>query len=218
MQTVVTAFVIALAGLPALLLPHVLDRLGLQVINGVGHGCWLGAGLVAGALVLVLVRHHASVRFLATLQHEITHASAALLLGGRPVSLAAYRGSGSTRVELRGPLVAPRAFLVTIAPYWFSPIVLVPVVAALVLRSRDGLGLGVNACALGLGLAVPVSQISPGQPDLRHYALVPPLVAAAWLWSALAVITMTVVSSGTVSTVPGLYVAGFRAFAGLFPW
>ncbi|MBZ5590538.1 MAG: hypothetical protein LAO05_18465 [Acidobacteriia bacterium] len=218
MQHVVAVLVIALAGLPALLLPRVLDRLGLQVLNGVGRGCWLAAGLACGVAAFALLRRNATVRFLETLQHEIAHAVAALLLGGRPVSLAAYRGIGSTRVELRGPLVATRSFLVTVAPYWFSPVVLVPVAAALVMPGRGGLWLGLTACALGIGLAVPVSQISLAQPDLRRYAVVPPLAAAAWLWSALAVITLTVVSTGAVRTVPGLYLAGWRMIAGVFLW
>ena len=155
MQYVFVALIVLALGLPALQLPTTLGALAADCVAREPRALWAAGGLVAGLLASLWLRRSARMRFLTTLLHELSHLAVGLLLGTSPRSLSAGEQAGLFQYELRGPVPKLRAFFITVAPYWFSPL----------------LGRATRACALrasGFGLA-------PGCPlvasrDLPHPA------------------------------------------------
>lgn len=177
---------------------------------------WLAGGLGVGIVLGFALRRLPRVSFLDTLQHELSHMVVALLLGAFPRSLSAEHGvGGNVRYELRGPLRGTRAFFIGIAPYWFSPLVLMAVVLSLVLPGRPGPPLGATACLLGISLALPLAQIHLQQPDLKRHGRVPSLVAALWLWGGLFAMTLGLARSGEIDSIWSAYRIAARVLSSL---
>lgn len=206
MQNVLTLVLVLVLGLPALQLPWVLQGLASGPLSAdAPRGLWSMGGLAGGVLTCLVLRRSSRMRFLTTLLHEVAHLSMALVLGTSPRSLSAGEQAGLFQYELGGPVPKVRAFFITIAPYFVSPLLVAPVVLALLLGATEDWRSGFLAWLLGICLTLPLAEIHPRQPDLRRYGLVPPILAAVWLWGALAALTLALMASSSASASFGLY-------------
>lgn len=212
----VTVAILLVAGLPTLTSVGFGARFIAQLTNLNPTTTWLGAGIVAGLATLFATRSIDKVIFLNNLQHELAHVAMALLLGALPRSLRADLVSGGEiQYQIRGPLRAPRMFLITLAPYVFSPLIVLPLLLSLATQPRPGLWLGVLGWLLGVALGLPLAQLHPRQPDLKRYAVIPPVIAALWMWSTVAVITIPVTARASLAPVPQAYAAGWAILVNL---
>ena len=210
MQTLVSLFLVLLLGLPALLLPSVLlDLLALAKAANF-RALWLLAGLLVAILFFLIGRNGARARFLRVLLHEHAHLMMALLLGTSPNSLSANEGAGLFRYQLRGPLPAVRVFFITLAPYWISPLLFLPFLLFLTLDPGPGPVRGLLALLLGIALILPPGEIHPRQTDLKRYGLLPPILAALWLWAATVVVSLRIVHEGRLGATLEAYAAGWQ--------
>ena len=90
--------------------------------------------------------------------------------------------SGEVSYEISGPFVETRGFFISTAPYWFCPLILVPLFAcALPGPPPSGVRFILIALA-GVAMALPLAQIDRRQPDLNEYGFVPSVVAVLWMW------------------------------------
>ena len=204
MQHLITVVLVIFLGLPALVLPAAVQDLFRETMYGNLRARWLLAGLLVGFLAFHFLRRSRRARFLRVLLHEHAHLMMALLLGCSPRSISAGEDAGLFQYEFGGPLPKVRAFFITIAPYWisllfFSPLILFPIL------NPNGLTRGLLAVLLGLSLALPLGEIHPRQTDLKNYALVPPILASLWLWSATFVLSVAVANSGSIRSVGRVY-------------
>ncbi len=213
---VLATFVIVVAlGVPVLCAPLLAHDLGRLLAHAqVRTLCVLG-GLVFGLAAPFALRRVAVAQWLGTLQHEIAHLCVALLLGASPKSLQVSHRGGEVQYTLSPDWHLPRRFLIAIAPYVWSPLLLVPAVLALLVPTLHGVGLALTALALGCGLGLPLAQIHPRQTDLTQFGFLPPVLAALWLWSAQGVCLLLVLLHGSVRWLPGGVVAGWHALAGV---
>ncbi|MEM7349696.1 MAG: hypothetical protein AAF657_02745 [Acidobacteriota bacterium] len=207
MQLLFAALIVVAVGCPALLFPTVVER---SLFRSLPSNPYLGGALIAGVLTFVLAHRSARMRFLTVLLHEHAHLMMALLLGTSPRSLNAGEAAGLFQYDLRGPLPKTRAFFITIAPYWISPLWPLALLLIFVAGSQRGWGLAALAWLLGLALTLPLGEIHPRQPDLRRYGIVPPVLAALWLWAATTVLSLGVLESGSGSSVLAAYRRSWR--------
>jgi len=215
LERTLVAVLIAAVGLPAVELVGVGMRLIVGMLHVQGRNPWIFTGLVAGAITFLQLRQNPRIRFLDTLQHEMTHVIAALVVGASPKSVSAMRGSGITHFELGGPARWARQFLITIAPYCISPILVLPVALAWALPGYERIPLLLLAGLFGIALVLPVAQLSPRQPDLRRYGLVPPLVAALWIWAATLVCTIELLDAESLRAIPRAYETAWYHLVGM---
>lgn len=187
-------------------------KLFQQGMFGNDRASWLLGGLLLGMMSLHWIRRFQRVQFLRVLLHEHAHLMLALLLGSSPRALSAGEEAGLFQYELTGPLPKVRAFFITIAPYWISPLLFSPLVLFPILRPDPGWSRGLLALLLGLSLALPLGEIHQKQPDLRRYGILPPIAAALWLWAATFVLSVSVADSGTLRAVARVYSATWGAF------
>lgn len=174
-------------------------------------GLNVGIGVAAGAVVGILGRSVQGLRFLDTLCHELSHASWAFLAGGSVNSLHATAGSGGhTHFVLPATFRGLRSFLVTIAPYWFCPVLPIGVLALVALEPVRGDGLVLAGGLFGFVLIQPLLQWHIAQPDLRAYGVVAPLAVAAWLWTAVLTAGLATVTTGNTRGLRTVYVASCR--------
>ena len=211
MQLFLAAVIVAAVGCPALLFSEVVER---ALFRSLPANPWLGGALSAGVLTFVLAHRSSRLRFLSVLLHEHAHLLMALLLGTSPRSLNAGEAAGLFRYDLRGPLPKTRAFFITIAPYWLSPLWPLALLLILVAGPQRGWSLAALAWFLGLALTLPLGEIHPRQPDLRRYGLLPPILAALWLWAATAVLSLTLLETGSGTSMLRLYRRSWHLAAG----
>lgn len=205
MQLVVVVVLLVLIGLPALLLPTaVVDLLREALAGGSTARLVLAGGVIALAAWAGL-RAAAWFRFFAAFQHETSHLIFALLMGGSPVGFRSWRGGGRLDYELGGAVTKARRFVIAIAPYWFSPLVLAPLVLIAILPRQSGLALVVLAATAVLALVLAVTQVDTRQPDLRLHGVTVSTLVALWLWAALVVVVLAVLEVGTLRVIPHLY-------------
>ncbi|MCP4655578.1 MAG: hypothetical protein GY856_09190 [bacterium] len=216
LERLIVAVLIAAVGLPALELVDVGTRLVVGTLHVQGRSPWIFTGLVAGAVTFLQLRQNPRIRFLDTLQHELTHVAAALVLGASPQSVSAMRGSGLTHFELGGPARWARQFLISIAPYCVSPVLLLPVTLAWALPGYERIVLLLVAGLFGFALVLPVAQLNLRQTDLRRYGLVPPLVAGLWVWAATFVCTIELLAAESIRAVPRAYETAWYHLVGMF--
>ncbi|MBI4638940.1 MAG: M50 family metallopeptidase [Candidatus Rokubacteria bacterium] len=153
---------LVIAGLWALTLAALLALFELLAVLATRRE---GHAFLAGAIVAFgLVARGVSFPFLGTLTHELVHAFAACLLGGRVEELWATRNRGGYVVLT----VSDR--LVSLAPYVVPLLALASSVLALVLR--DPLHL-VAVAAAGFAYAIylddTIAALRVDQPDLRRF-------------------------------------------------
>lgn len=215
LERLIVAVLIAAVGLPAIELIDAGSRLIVGMLHVQGRNPWIFMGLVAGAVTFLQLRQNPRIRFLDTLQHELTHVVAALVLGASPKSVSAMRGSGLTHFELGGPARWSRHFLISIAPYCVSPVLVLPVALAWVLRDYERITLLLLAGLFGFALVLPVAQLNLRQSDLRRYGLVPPLVAALWVWAATLVCTLELLGAESMRAVPRAYETAWNHLFGM---
>ncbi len=213
-EVLLGACVVIFAGMPAVLAPATAGRLFSRALARHPEDLWVLGGALLGAIAYALARRTQRGRFVDTLQHELTHTMAALLLGASPTAVAAKTNEGVTSYRLSGPLAAVRSFLIGISPYWLSPIVLPPLLLAGLVRPR-GAWLGVVAAFVGVGLTAPLTQIDPRQSDLRRHVVVVAIAAALWLWTATTVVSLIVLRSASWLQGARAWPAAFARFAQL---
>jgi len=216
-QHLISAVLVLVLGLPALGMPSTVRNLYVQGMLDNDHASWLLGGLLVGMFSLHWLRRLKRVQFLQVLLHEHAHLMLALLLGSSPRSLSAGEEAGLFQYELRGPLPKVRTFFITIAPYWISPLLFSPLILFPILRPEPGWSRGLLALLLGLSLALPLGEIHQKQPDLRRYGLLPPIVAALWLWAATFVVSVAVANAGTLRAVARVYSAAWGEAVGWLP-
>lgn len=200
-QHVVTLVVVMLAGLPALGLVGAVDRAVVAAASGTSGPSWLVGGAAAGAMAVLALRRHRRLRFALTLQHELAHAAAAVALGAAPCALQASPGAGRMQYQIDGPLRSTRMFLITVAPYWYSPLLVLPALILLAGPPGTAAPAAATGVVLGAALAAPLTQLGWGQPDLRRYLWVPAVAAAVWLWAATAAVALTLALDGLPAAV-----------------
>lgn len=200
------AFVLVV-GAPALLLPETLRDLLRRSLSDHQPSAWLLFGLLMGFVANHLLRRGQRFRFLKVWMHEHAHLMMALLLGTAPSSLSAGEESGLFRYRLGGFLPTARAFLITIAPYWISPLLFSPVLLLLIFDPSTNAVRFPLGILLGLALALPPGEIHPRQTDLKRYGLVLPIVAAGWLWAGTVTLSLWVVVGDSLRAAPRAYVA-----------
>ena len=199
-----TAFVLLL-GLPAIFLPFTVQGLLRESLSGHVPSAWLLFGLLMGFMVYRLLQKGPRFRFFKVWMHEHAHLLMALILGTTPSSLSAGEESGLFRYRLSGPLPTAREFLISIAPYWFSPLLFSPLILLLIIESEASVVRFPLGILLGLALAMPPGEIHPRQTDLKRYGLVLPILAACWLWAATVSLSLLVVSNDSLGMVPRTY-------------
>lgn len=208
------ALVILAAGLPALLLLDRLELLAVGLLNGQPRALATLGGLSFGLVLFAGFAQLPGFRFANSLHHELSHLAAAVVLLAQPRRLeASAAGLGRTEFELRGPLPRLRAFLVAIAPYWFSP-VLGTALSAAVSLSPNIWGRFAGAAVLGWALWSPLAQVSLRQSDLTRYGVVLPLAASLWLWAAAATCGLAVLASGKYASLGSIYRSGWATLLG----
>lgn len=210
MQLLIALILVVLAGLPALLLPSTFRAVAEGVLSREQETWVLLGGIAAGVAVHLVFRRNAGYRFLSTFQHELSHLIAAVLVGATPMSFRSGAGAGAVEYDIKGPLSRARQFMVSIAPYWFSPLILLPaLICALSVRPNDLVRVPVLALA-SLALVMTLSQISPRQPDLKRHGTLVPIVSALWLWSAMVVVTLTVFDRWSLGATSGVFSRSWR--------
>jgi hypothetical protein len=188
---------VALAGIPAILVGEVLTRLGQQLAAGREPAILAACGILGGAIVYSMLSRHSG-EFWSTTHHELAHACMATLVGGAPKRLLVDGASGHVNWSMsKGPLSAGRSFLVLIAPYCVSPISVCVTLLLLVVPTRtSGMLLAASICA-GIGLAAPLLEVHPRQRDLRQAGFVMSIACSLWLWTSTLVVLLIALSSRT---------------------
>jgi len=153
-----------IAGLFAVYLPASIWGLGVEVMrDGQGAATFspLALGFV-GYLVLWWAWLGRSMKFLATLEHELTHAFFALVTGNRIVELHVTADDGALLYT------GSKNFLIASGPYWFPSLTWVALLATAFVDRSHLFGLRV---VIGASLAFHVisswQETHSGQTDLR---------------------------------------------------
>jgi hypothetical protein len=168
-------------------------------------------GCAGGAAAGVLGRWVPGLRFLDTLCHELSHATWAFLVGGSVDSLhASANDGGHTRSVLPRSFQSLRAFLVTIAPYWFCPLIPLVVVWLLAVEPLRGDALLASAAAFGFLIVQPLLQWGVGQSDLRAYRFIAPIAVAGCLLTGVFTLGLGALAAGGSRGFQAVYVASFR--------
>jgi len=213
LEVLATLAIVLVLGAPVLCAPLLVHELVRLVVREHLRALCVLGGLVLGLSLPFGLRRTAAVRWLDTLQHELAHLCFALLLGASPKSLQVSHRGGEVAYTMSAQWLLPRKFLITIAPYVWSPLLVVPVALAFLVPSLHGVGLALTALALGCGLALPLAQVHPRQTDLKRYGFWPAVAGARWLWSAQATGRVLLLLHGSLGWLPGGIASGWHALA-----
>jgi hypothetical protein len=206
---------VALLGMPALMAPTVWSRLASSALRGGEHSVSILVGFLIGGVGYVAIRRFPVITFLDCLQHELSHLGVALALGCSPSELSIRGDGGNVGYTMAGYLGRTRAFLISIAPYWLSPMLILPLGLTFIPSASVFMPAFISAI-FGASLAAAVVQIDRRQPDLRKHGVVLPIIAALWLWTGLGAIECSIMMSGTVRVVPTMYRQSWNAIGRVF--
>ena len=209
---IVTFTLLLPVGAPAVLFPATVSELVSGVIRGDEVSIQIFAGFAAAVGLHILFRKRSTYRFLCAHHHETAHLIFSILMFSAPkLFLSSQDGSGRFQVECpQGLFAKTRQFLISIAPYWFSPLAIVPILSCFAGFPTSDAGRIAIISVAGISLVLPISQIHPRQPDFREFGFVPSVCASLWFWCAQTVVLLAMLSTWSIRDVPRLYLAAWE--------
>jgi hypothetical protein len=203
-------------GVPAFVIPQISEKLVHIARAGSGAERAAVAGLVLGVVVQCAMRVSRRFEFDFTYQHERAHSTVARLLGARVLGFVAS-STGNGKVVRSGIRSAGlRSFLVTIAPYVFSPIMWTPILIWLARPGDEGwlwpLAAGTVA---GFAIALAAGEFDLRQPDLRRHGRIVSALSALWIWAGISVVVVASSIERSLWGLPETYRAGFEVAASI---
>lgn len=192
--------VVFVMGMPALLLLPTTERFTREVLGGRQEALLLLVALTVGATMHLVFHRSKTYRFFSSYQHERAHLWFSVLMFSAPKDSFSSRESSSqySHDGIRGPFTETRRFLISIAPHWFSPYLIIPLTfVALEPPASPPYRFTVQAL-IGFCLLLPLTQIGPKQTDLTKYGFLKSLAATMWLWGAQFVVMVEMMRANSV--------------------